>query len=283
MSEAAPLHTRTVGGLAITVATPSTSDDALPPLLFIHGMNGGAWYWERYQRFFAEHGWTSWALDLRGHHASRPVAQLGRVPLRAYVDDALAVARTLAREHAVPAVVGHSMGGIIAQGVAACDTVRALVLIAAVPPRGIRLLTPELALRALGHVGAFLASTPFTPSRREAEALLLHTIPEPERAEVYARLVPESARAALTLATRSLRVDARDVRCPVLVVSALEDRLVVPRVARRIAAHYEAPLLEYAGHGHLIVAEPGWERPASDIERWLRSAVAPGRDTVRQS
>lgn len=37
------------------------------PLLFIHGAWHGAWCWEKFLSYFAEHGYESHALSLRGH------------------------------------------------------------------------------------------------------------------------------------------------------------------------------------------------------------------------
>ena len=49
------------------------------PLLLVHGMNGGAWYLRPWLYAAAQSGWDSWAVNLRGHHGSRPVTDLGRV------------------------------------------------------------------------------------------------------------------------------------------------------------------------------------------------------------
>jgi pimeloyl-ACP methyl ester carboxylesterase len=47
-------------------------------LLFVHGMWGGAWVWERWLPFFAARGWDGYALNLRGR-ARAP----GRSPISA--------------------------------------------------------------------------------------------------------------------------------------------------------------------------------------------------------
>jgi pimeloyl-ACP methyl ester carboxylesterase len=52
-------------------------------------------------------------MNLRGHHGSRPVRDIGKVSLTDYVADALEVAAALKN----PIVIGHSMGGLIAQKV----------------------------------------------------------------------------------------------------------------------------------------------------------------------
>src|SRR5574337_1467325 len=93
------------------------------PLLFVHGMWGGSWCWESHLRIAAEAGWDAWALNLRGHHGSRPVANLGRVGIHDYVQDVLDCLRALGEV----VLVGHSMGGLIAQKVAEIGGVRAAV------------------------------------------------------------------------------------------------------------------------------------------------------------
>ena len=41
------------------------------PILFVHGMWHGAWCWaEHFLPYFAQHGYDSYALSLRGHGAS---------------------------------------------------------------------------------------------------------------------------------------------------------------------------------------------------------------------
>ena len=102
-------------------------------LLFVHGMWGGAWVWERWLPFFAARGWDGYALNLRGRAGSRSVADVGRVPLADYVEDAAAVARCLGEV----VVVGHSMGGLVAQALAATLDPVAVVAVTPAAPRGI--------------------------------------------------------------------------------------------------------------------------------------------------
>ena len=72
-------------------------------LVFVHGMWGGAWVWEHWLPFFAARGWDGYAINLRGRAGSRPVADIGRVPLADYIEDVAAVARQLGDV----VVVGH--------------------------------------------------------------------------------------------------------------------------------------------------------------------------------
>jgi pimeloyl-ACP methyl ester carboxylesterase len=259
---------RITGGLTGTAATVASS--TRPPVLFVHGMFGGAWMFADWQRRFAELGYSSVAIDLRGHGESRPVPDVGRVSVREYVDDALAVAATLGR----PVVIGHSMGGLIAQKLAELDAVRAVVLLCAAPPRGITVASPSLLVRQLKHAPAVLFSRPLLPDRRDAEALMFNRIPPAEHEALLARMVPESGRAGRELSLGAIAIDERRVRAPILNVTALEDRFLVPRVGRAIARKYGAEQLELEGHAHYLLAEPGWERVADSVAGWLERALA---------
>lgn len=298
----------TLNGLSLRVGRPAL--ETRPPILFIHGYFGGSWYLDRYLQFFAGRGYPGYAIDLRGHHGSRPVADIGAVPFSAYVEDALEVAQWLASRRSrrrtperaaaahrpagapearvitprrgesiareLPIVVGHSLGGLVAQKLAEAGAVRAAVLVCPAPPRGIPLVGWRLLRRTIPHLPAIARSRPLLGDEREHAELTLNCVPAEEHAALSARLVPDSGRAARDVLL-GVPVDASRVRCPVLVVSATKDRFVPPRVARRVAAKYRAPFRAYLGRGHFLPAEPGWEVPARAIEHWLDYALGFGR------
>ena len=276
-------NTLSVDGLTLVVAEAPVAAAPRPPVLFVHGMFGGAWQFEAWQRLFAERGWTSYALDLRGHHASRAVADLGAVPLRDYVQDALAAAAFLDGRHGTkPIVIGHSMGGLVTQKVAEAGAALAAVLLCAAPPRGIPVIGLTLLRRMTRHVRALLAAKPLHMSREDDDALALNRVPLAERAALHARMVPESGRAGREMALGTVGVDARRVLCPLIAVSGSDDRFVPPRVGRSLARKYHAPWWLYPDHAHYLIAEPGWERIAGDVERWAahvtQRAGQPERD-----
>ena len=252
-------------------------------MLFVHGMFGGAWYFAPWQEFFAERGWPSYALDLRGRGTSRPETPPGSISLRDFADDALAVATYLAGRHGVkPVVIGHSMGGLVSQAVAEAGAAEALALLCSAPPKGINPMSLEVAKRMLPRLGAVLASRPVSMTLEDDVALALHRIPPEQRSAIHDRMVPESGRVARELALGGLRIDARRLTCPVIAVTGGEDRFVPARIGRRIAEKYHAPHWHYAEHAHFLVAEPGWQRIAGDVERWAAHvtsrALQPARD-----
>ncbi|HEU4564604.1 MAG TPA: alpha/beta fold hydrolase [Gemmatimonadaceae bacterium] len=250
--------------------------EARPPVLLIHGLFAGAWVLAEWQRRLAARGYPAYAIDLRGRPGGRPVPDLGRVPFAAYLEDAMEAARRLAAETGRnPIVIGHSLGGLIAQKLAEADVVTAAVLVCPAPPRGIPLVGLTLYARLLKYLPAILGARPVLPSRADADAVILNAVPPDERAAGYARLVPDSGRAGRDILL-GVPVDAARVRCPVLVVSASEDRFVPPRIAHHVAKRYRAPFREYFGNGHFLPGEPGWETALDEIEHWLDQTLALG-------
>ncbi len=234
-------------------------------LLLVHGMWGGAWYWANYQRVFAEAGWDSWALNLRGHHGSRPVADFGQVSVRDYVADV----RECVARLGDTILVGHSMGGLVAQKVTELVPLRAAVFLTSAAPRGIPVLRWPVVSRIARYVGAMLADRAFLLTEAHAAALLGNNLaPEAQRA-FYGRLVPESGRAARELALGQVAVDAARLQCPTLVVGAGLDTITPAPVQRQIAAKYGAEYRELPGHAHMLMLEEGWEAFAGDLCAWL--------------
>src|SRR5206468_1242937 len=94
-----------IGDLSVLRALPKRSQGA--PVLFVHGYFADATVFSGWIELFAEHGWPSYAVHLRGRGGSRSDVNLGRASVADFVADAAAAARALEK----PIVIGHSMGG----------------------------------------------------------------------------------------------------------------------------------------------------------------------------
>lgn len=244
-----------------------------PPLLFVHGIHAGGWIFDRWLEWFGARGWHGEALDLRGH-AGAPLPDgtpLGRVRFREYVDDACAAAGRLGR----PVVIGHSMGGLVAQALAERDAVAAAVLVSPAPPRGIPVISWQLLRYQLKDLPTVLLGRTLHPSWPAMRDLALNRIPTDRRRADFERLGPESGTVARQLSLTGVPIDRRRVRCPLLVVSGDDDGYVPLSRARKVAARYGAPLRVLPGRGHVMMREPGWDEAASEIASWLESAALP--------
>jgi pimeloyl-ACP methyl ester carboxylesterase len=247
------------------ITRPAEPEAAGPPLVFVHGTGHAAWCWdEHFLGYFAEHGYPSLALSLRGHGASD-----GRQGLRwaggaAYVDDV----------RDLPVVVGHSLGGLVVQRYLEQYDAAGAVLLAPSPARGMWLQSTRL---SLSHpwlfLKAFLAMDLgvlfATPAR--ARRFLFSADTSDEDVERHAaRLGPESFRVIYEMNFSRPRVRAiRSRNRPLLVVGASGDVIVPPREVRLTARAYEADCEVIPGLGHDMMLERSWVTAAATIRKWL--------------
>jgi non-heme chloroperoxidase len=249
----------------LTVLRAMPSGNPRRNVLFVHGYFADATVWEAWLPFFAERGFAAYAVNLRGRNESRLVPELGRVSVRDFADDACIVARHLGK----PAVVGHSMGGLIAQCLAAQDQVSAAALITPAPPRGIPLFVPGLMLKQLKYLGATLFSRVLVPNREDLRAMVMNRLPRERQEAFLDRVHPDSGRAAREMSITGIPVPRDRVRCPIRVVAASDDRFIPARIVARVARRYGVPVETLDRHAHMIVAEDGWETLAESIADWL--------------
>ena len=235
------------------------------PLLFLHGLFAAGWIFERWIGYFAERGWIACALDLRGHGGSERVADLGKVSIRDYVEDALRAVHELGKV----IVIGHSMGGLVAQRLAELGAIEAAALVSPAPPRGIPLISLRLLTRQTRYLPALLRSRPMQVRRADADAMILNRIPADERPQIFARFQADSGRVGREIMLGAVGIDRRRVRCPIAVFAGSDDRFIPLRVTRRVGVKYDAPVHVLPGRAHLMMCEPGWAEAAGQLEQWL--------------
>ena len=85
-----------------------------PPIVLIHGAANSAKVWIYWQRELAAHGWTSHAIDLRGHGQGQPF-NLSHTSMHDYASDVRKLANQLPQP---PIIMGWSIGGLIGMMVA---------------------------------------------------------------------------------------------------------------------------------------------------------------------
>jgi pimeloyl-ACP methyl ester carboxylesterase len=249
----------------LTVDCDRPARTTRPSVLFVHGYFASAAVFTQWLPFFAARGMPAYAVNLRGRAGSRAGIDLGRVSIDEFVEDASAVARHLGS----PVVVGHSMGGLIAQRLAERGDVRAAVLVSPAPPRGITVLSPRLAIKQLKYLPSIMRSRRVVPDREDLREIVLNRVPRDMQDAVLDGLVPDSGRAGLEMSITGVPVDRARVHCPMLVIAADDDRFILPAVAERVARRYGAPIRRLPRHAHMSVLEPGWEEIAELIDQWI--------------
>ena len=106
-------------------------------IVMIHGMWGGGWFWENFKTFFERQGYQCLTPTLRYHDADPqddPDPRLGTTSLMDYARDIEDQISALGER---PILMGHSMGGLLAQILGSRGLAQALVLLTPASPSGI--------------------------------------------------------------------------------------------------------------------------------------------------
>lgn len=250
----------------------------LPPVVLLHGMWSTGRTLASVQAALDGRGYPVLAptLPLHPAQASGELAALGQLSLLDYACFLEGKIRE-ARLPAPPVLVGHSMGGLLAQMLAARMPVRALVLLAPAPPGGISVVrwSNWWSTRYVFARPGFWRRAQVPPDAIADSALFQCVAPE-RRGELRAGLVRESGRAWAEIVLwwadrrRAARVDASAVACPILVAAGDKDRVIPCAVARRVADRYAgAEMLVLPGRGHWFFEEPGADEVFARIGSWL--------------
>ena len=240
------------------------------PILLVHGMWHAAWCWaEHFLPYFAQHGYVSYALSLRGHGGSEGRERLRWTSLADYVSDVRHVVGEMERP---PVLVGHSMGGIIVQKYLESNRVPAAVLLASAPPQGVLAATVRVALR---HPLAFLKANltmsmyPVIKTPQLAREVLFSAGMSEEKVRGYhSRLQDESYRAYLDMMGLSLPRPKR-VETPLLVLGAADDGIISPSEVEATARAYGTKAEVFPNMAHDMMLDDGWRTVLERILGWL--------------
>ena len=246
-------------------------------IFMIHGMCNKGSIWDKYRAFFEEKGYSCITPTLRFHDispADKPDPKLGTTSVLDYADD---LQKEIEKLDGHPVIMGHSMGGLLAQILGSRGLAKEVVLLASAPPLGAATLNPFLTARnirvfwsALKRPGFW--NKPFRFTYNEIAYAGAQLYPEEERKEEYSKLVYESGRAFKEIAFgRITAVDESKLTVPVLVIGGRLDKMVPVQTARKIAKKYgdRCTYKEFADHSHMVIGEPKWQDVANYVNEWL--------------
>lgn len=240
-----------------------------PAVVFLHGIGGAARAWEPQVKAFAGAGFNPVPLDLPGYGVRPPVGSMTFADLAADVE---AVIDDKELQH--PILVGHSMGGMIAQTLLRRrpDGYRAAVLVGTSPafgnPEGDfqkKFVAERLAPLQSGKTMPQLAS--------EIVDGMMGPQPDIQGRALAIELMGATPELTYVAAVRCLvhfdeRANLGNIRCPVLCLVGEHDRNAPPAMMQRMAAKIPgAQFICLPGVGHLpnLEAPQAFDRAVLDF------------------
>lgn len=242
-------------------------------IVMVHGAFCGGWAFERFRAPFEAAGFTVLTPDLRGHGEADAAERVVGVSMADYAADIAALCESLPER---PILMGHSMGGLVAQLAGRKAALEALVLLAPSPPWGVSGSSLEEAITAFGvQVMGPFSSGAVEPDRGLMRRYSLDRMAEHERDAVVQRMRAESGLAVRETLNwwldpfMTTSVGPGRLAAPALVIVGAADVVHPPATARQTAERIGASLQVMPGMSHWLVGEPGWEDVAGQVTRWL--------------
>lgn len=258
---------------------------SLPPVILLHGMWSTPDILNEVKESFEEKGYPVLVPRLPFHYPKNQMdeqkrSRLARLGLSDYVSALKQEAETflLANDEQAPIIVGHSMGGLLAQLLAQEIKCSQLILISSAAPAGIHSSSWSV-LKTFGH-NLFKF-----PIWRSYTNLLLRNIQygiaNTQSADIHRQLTQdstfESGRVTFQMAMWFLfrrppsKVNYQAITCPVLVMGGTEDKITPINIQHKIAKKYgsKASIKVIDGACHYTVGGSFFPKIKQSIFTWL--------------
>lgn len=249
----------------------------MPNIVIIHGMWSHPAVADTLSANLQKNGHKVFSPALRDYSEGTDHPDFGRQSISDYVTY---VQREIEEQNfdTPPLLVGHSMGGLIAQILATRIQTTGIVLLNSAAPAGINHIFWS-SLRSSINITStpgFWNRTHF-PSFKRARYALFNRLTDEKGKEIYQTLLPESGRCFFEIVfwwldpNKSTRIE-QAIDVPVLIVSGLQDRIVHPRVSKALAKRYpKATFCDFKKSGHWIFHEKGSEQIFAKVSHWIQT------------
>jgi len=248
-------------------------------LLMIHGVGCGGDAWDAMVPGFQAAGWSCHAPtlfpDLRT--VEEPPAEISNLRFNDYIEETSRWARELANvDGQKPVVIGHSMGGLLAQKLAERGDVSKAVLVTPAAPEDCSVNDPRVFRTFWNILKHGLKKAEGMGHKVGPKGLaygVWNETPKDQHADLYAQARFDSGGVYKDLLD-GVSLDESKINVPTLTICASKDRATVPKGVRKLGKKLEragvpGDFKEYPNHAHWILGEPGVEKVVADIAAWL--------------
>jgi len=225
-------------------------------------------------------GFTVHTPTLRHHDLPllEGALKIGKLSLLDYVGDLVDFVNGL---DSPPIIAGVSMGGLLAQLIAARCKHRAMILLSPAPAAGMFTCYPTMMRMFYKYFIRWgFWRKPMYPLWEEWRWGVVNEQTEESAINFFKTLTVESGRAYFEMAfwlldfRKASRVDIDRIKTPVLVFGGSKDRVVAPRICRVTAERYQqADYVELPKSDHVMMVGRELKNTMKHIDIWLKEKV----------
>ncbi|MFA6246944.1 MAG: alpha/beta hydrolase [Mucilaginibacter sp.] len=251
-------------------------------IVFITGAFVTADAWQEWQVFFSERGYQTsapaWphkdapACTLRQRHPDPAIASLRLETLIEYF------IRTIVNLPEKPILIGHSMGGLIAQILVNRGYAAGAIAIHSLQPKGVFTFKFSFYKAGWGPLGFFTSTKKsFLMTFREWQYAFTNGMSYEEQKEGYYNfLTPESKLLIRDGISDAAKVDFKKAHAPLLFVAGGSDNFIPASLNFSNFKKYSheqsvTDYTEFPGRNHFVLGQSGWEDVAQYIFTWLNN------------
>ncbi|HSD08935.1 alpha/beta hydrolase [Flavobacterium sp.] len=249
-------------------------------ILFITGAFVSNKCWDEWATFFESKGFKTsappWpykdapAQVLRERHPDPQVASLRLAQLIQYFEN---IVQKLPQK---PIVIGHSIGGLVAQILLQRNLVSSAIAIHSVPPQGIMTFKFSFLKAGWGPLGFFTSTKKtFLMSFSQWQYAFTNGMPEEWQETAYcAYAIPESKLIVRDTITAVAKVDFTAPHKPLLLVAGSTDHTIPESLNLSNYKKYSdknsiTEFKVFQGRNHFVLGQPGWQEIATYIHNWI--------------
>ena len=241
--------------------------------------------WADWQSYFEKKGYRvsapAWPLhegSVQELRQESRLSKLGQLRLAEVIDHYREILKT---KEPKPILVGHSMGGLIAQILLSEGLGQAAIAIDSAAPNG------KIVLQWSFLQSNWPIASPFAKAERPIELDLgsfsysfVNAEESATQHKIYDEFyVPESRQVGKDSASDVGKIDSSRVRGPLLIVAGNADHIIpAPLNYKNFKIYRDTPSFTefkvYEGRDHWTIGASGWEQIAADVEQWLNARFA---------
>ena len=253
-------------------------------IVFIHGMFMTPLCWEHWIDRYQAKGyhcsapaWPGRDKPIEVQRKNHPDPELGKLKLRDVVESLAVVIKSMGEK---PALIGHSMGGLVVQLLLQRDLAVAGVAIDPAPPMGVFTTAFSFLKANFPVINPFVPVTqPDMMSFERFQYAFVNTLPLADQRAAYDRyVVPESRGVPTQSLTSVAKVDFKKPHPPLLITAGENDHIIPASLNMTNYNKYKASssktdFKQFAGRDHFGIGEKGWEEIADYSLSWLEKAA----------